>query len=526
VLFRNKTSILLFWMALSFSAFAEKEEKAGCRELRSFIGSKAVGDIDCYDEYHHFNAHAASTYYTKSQSIKSQNVKIGSFNLYNLGSTRTEFKNHAIVAKIINKWDIVAAQEILPVIGVDFKHNTALTTLHRELKIQYAELVANGASYSERARVKDKIELLEKQYHTPGYIPLLKELQKLDPSWALILSGSEEGTATSTVFELAGYFYRGTKVKPISNEYCRKYFKGSKAYACTPKFDKTFYGKNVADLFARRPLVGSFQSGNFDFTLLNSHIIHNTPGNLEQRKKILQAAYGVDDYTEIGHGVGKRTFARFAEVKHILNFMSLYKKKFKEQDLILLGDFNLKKTENYWPVLLEDFPGTEVKIEGKTSIALARLTSGRETKGVKNNYDHFIFDDGITSNCAGKDNFKIYNFLENSLRKELDKEYKVRSSTPYKDPENERRLIYEYSRGGEAKQDRHVRAYIKTIENKYTVSRGEIVKRYDIKEKTEDFLRTVFKPQLQDRSYYRFYREIVSDHLPIYMNCNNTTDLD
>jgi len=526
VLFRNKTSILLFWMALSLSAFAEKEEKADCRELRSFIGSKEVGDIDCYDQYHHFNAHAANTYYTKSFSLKSRNVRVGSFNLYNLGSMRTEFKDHALVAKIMNKWDIVSAQEIIPVIGDAYKHNTAVVALHKELKIQYAEMVSNGASYSERSRLKEKIELLEREYHRPGYIPLLKELQKLDPSWGLILSGSEEGTDTATVFELAGYFYRGTRVKPIENEYCKKFFSGIKAYACTPKFSKKFYGKDVADLFARRPLVGSFRSGNFDFTLLNTHIIHNTPGSLEKRKKILRAAFGVDEFTDIGYGVGKRTFARFAEVKHIFNFVKKLKKSFKEQDIILAGDFNLQKSEEYWSILSDEFPGLDVKVKGKTSIALGRLSSGRETKGVKNNYDHFIFDDSQTTQCAGKDNYKIFNFLENSFKKIIDEKYLVRGSKPYRDGNNSKHLLYEYSKTGVKKQDKLIRNYVEEIEGRYSVSRGEIVKRFDIAEKTDDFLRKVFKPQLSDRSYYRFYREVVSDHLPIHMNCLNTSDND
>lgn len=526
MLFRNKTSILLFWMALSLSVFAEKEEKAGCRELRSFIGSKEVGDIDCYDQYHHFNAHAASTYYRKYQSLKSKKIKIGSFNLYNLGSTRTEFKDHALVASIMNQWDIVAAQEILPVIGVDFKHNTAVTDLHRELKLQYAEMVSNGASYSERARIKEKIQLLEKQYHKPGYIPLLKELQKLDPSWALILSGDEEGTEKSTVHELAGFFYRATKVEPIENEYCDKYFKGSKAYACTPMFAKEFYGRDVHQLFARRPLVGSFRSGNFDFTLLSAHIIHNTPGDESKRKEILESAFGVDDFTKIGYGVGKKTFARFAEVRHIMNFISLLKKNYKEQDVILAGDFNLQMDERYWKVLLGDYPGMELKIEGKTSIARGRLSSGRLTNGVKNNYDHFIIDDKQTAGCAGDNNYKIYDFLHNSFSKIIDRKYLVRSTTPYQDGDNTRNLKYEYSTDGVKKQDNFVERYIRQIDDKFTVSRGEIVKRYDLKEKTEDLLRTLFKPQLEDRTYYRFYREVISDHLPIYMSCSNTSDND
>jgi len=46
----------------------------------------------------------------------------------------------------------------------------------------------------------------------PGYVKVLKELMKLDPSWALILAPIEAGEGTHT--ELGGFFFRATKVQP------------------------------------------------------------------------------------------------------------------------------------------------------------------------------------------------------------------------------------------------------------------------------------------------------------------------
>lgn len=515
---------MLLMLACSFSVLAGEEEKATCRELRYFL-ENSVGDIDCLDQYHHYNAHAKSIYYSSKKALSQKEVKIGSFNLYNLGSTRTEFKDNALVAKIVNRWDVVAVQELMPVIGRDLRHNEALTELYKSLKIKLADMTTNGASYSERKKLKDELELLKSQYEVPGYIPLLKELQKVDPSWSLILAGTEEGTDTSTVFELAGYFYRASVVRPIKNEYCEKYQGGSKSYACTPKFEKEFYGSNVAELFARRPFVGSFESANFDFTLVNTHIIHNAPSDETLRKKILKAAFGVEDHSEIGYGVSSRTFARFAEVKHIINFMEKYRKQFKEQDLILLGDFNIEADEEYWNILLKDAPGMEVHIKDKTSISLKRvLASGTETNGVKNNYDHFVYNSKVTQACS-PDNAKVFNFLENSFQKIIDNKYLIRSNQTYEDEETKKTRYY-LAGSANYTMNEIMGPFLNYIDGKYTVSRGKIVKRFDREEKKKDLERKVFEPQLHDRSYYRHYREIISDHLPIYVNCSNKYDHD
>ncbi|MES2855714.1 MAG: hypothetical protein V4692_07620, partial [Bdellovibrionota bacterium] len=41
-------------------------------------------------------------------------LKIGSFNMYHLGDSQALMKNMEIVSKIINQWDVVGAQELMP----------------------------------------------------------------------------------------------------------------------------------------------------------------------------------------------------------------------------------------------------------------------------------------------------------------------------------------------------------------------------------------------------------------------------
>jgi hypothetical protein len=517
--------LALFALSFAFQSLAGEAEVEQCQELRNFLNN-SVGNIDCLDNYHHFNSRSASTYYDTTSALNKRQVRISTFNVYQAGSPRTEFKDLELVAKMMNHWDVVGATELVSVIGIDKKHNQAIREHIAKLSQYHAELVTTGASQTQKNKVLSQIKLLQKQYVTPGYVKILKELRKLDPSWALLLTSTEEGSKNATVKELAGYYYRATTVKPVINEYCKKYYNFSKAYGCYPKFNKETYGKDVAHLFARRPFLGSFRSGSFDFTLILSHVVFNAPSDEEFRKEIIKTAYGVESYTEVGEGVSSTTFARFAEITHILKMMSNYRKNFKEKDLILLGDFNLEAKNAYWQKLFAKYPGTEIKIEGPTSLAQSKtLSDGTETHGTANNYDHFVLDVERTSQCAGKKNARVFNFLENSFRKIIDRRYQIRTEDSYVDEETGLNMFY-LDQAGKDKALRGVDKLAKKLKNKKTVKRGEIVDRFDVKEKGEDMIRKLYEPQLFERSYYRYFQETISDHLPVFMNCSNQFDND
>ena len=518
-----RATLVMFTFA--FIANAGELEIEQCQELRGFLNSK-LGDIDCLDQYHHFNSSGSRNFYTTQNSLTKRQVRISTFNVYQAGSTRTEFKDYELMAKMINHWDVIGTTELVNVIGIDKRHNEAVTNHYKKLLQHYRELVKTKAPKKEQSKVLSKISLLKKQYELPGYVKILTELQKLDPSWSLLLSGNTEGTKTATIRELSGYFYRSSSVKPVINEYCKKYYKFSKAYGCYPKFNKETYGHDVADLFARRPFIGSFKSGNFDFTLVTTHVVFNAPSDENLRKRIIKAAFGVDHYTEIGEGVTSRTYARFAEMTHILNFMRNYKMSFKENDLILLGDFNLEAKNPYWKTLFDENPGMEIKIEGATSLSQSKtLSDGSSTHGTSNNYDHFVLDTKITSQCAGKKNAKVFNFLENSFRKLIDKKYLVRTDNAYVHPDTGLDMFY-LDQKGKNKALKITEKIVKRLKSKYTVRRGEIVPRFDLEKKAEDVVRKLIEPQLFERSYYRYFQETISDHLPVFMNCSNQQDDD
>lgn len=521
LLIRKGIVLALFILAFTFKASATKVELGQCLDLRKSLDGR-VGNVECLDHYHHFNSGSAHQFYKAETALKKKQVRISTFNVYQAGSPRTEFKDLELIAKMMNHWDVVGATELVSVIGIDKKHNQAVREHISILEKKYTELTTT----TEKKEVQSQIKLLKKQFVIPGYVKILEQLRKLDPSWALLLTSTEEGSKNATVKELSGYYYRAKVVKPVINEYCKKYYNFSKAYGCYPKFSKESYGKDVAHLFARRPFLGSFRSGSFDFTLVLSHVVFNAPSDEELRKEIIKAAYGVEDYSEVGGGISSTTFARFAEITHMLKMMSNYRENFKEQDLILLGDFNLEAKNPYWSSLFAKYPGSEIRIEEPTSIAKSKILSdGTETNGTANNYDHFVLDVQKTSQCAGKKSAKVFNFLENSFRKIIDRRYLVRTEEAYVDDETELSMFY-LDQAGKEKALKGVDKFAKSLKDKKTVKRGEIVDRFDIKEKGEDMIRKLYEPQLFERSYYRYFQETISDHLPVYMNCSNHFDND
>ena len=498
-----------------------------CSELKRFL-SDSIGNIECLGGTFHLNSKSVNKYYSYQAAMKQKNVRISAFNVYQSGSTRTEYKDYKLVAKVMNNWDVVGATELVPIIGIDNRHNNSIIGLLN--KIEKSDAVPSFNEQMPELTRNQKIKLLKSQYEKPGYIKILVELQKLDPSWSLLLSASEDGAAGATVHELAGYFYRAKVVTPVQNDYCYEFYKDKRKVddfsSCQPLYSKKFYGKDISNLVSRKPYMGSFKSGKFDFTLLLTHVVYNSPSDPDLRKKILRAAFGVDDYSEVGQGVTGETYARFAEVFHILNFSEKMKKAYKEQDIIIMGDLNLESSNNYWSTLLDKFSGSEIKIEGETSLSKSRTRSdGSSTHGTSQNFDHFIFNPTTISQCAGDKNARIYNFLENSMSRYVDYKYLVRGEDDYVDSQSGV-VMYSYRVEGEEKQNDFISDYLRTAKEKYTVKKGRIVKRYDLKSKRDDILRKIFSPQFYERSYYRVYQEVLSDHLPIYMSCENTHDTD
>lgn len=453
--------------------------------------------IDCNNNFHHFNYDSSSKYY-KSYIAKKSRVKIAGYNILHPGMAKTSFKDFELVANVINNWDVVAGLELIASVSRD-KHvnQTILNNLN-----------------------KFPAETLQQMYRAPGYLKILNELRKLDPSWALILTPRGEAAADSSVQELVGFYYRGRKVRPKANEYCKNYgvetYK-TKTYACIPKFDGSFLESNLRDVFSRRPFMGSFESGNFDFTLLASHIVFTSPSENNKMRNILMPTFGVSHYTQLGQGVTSSNYARFAEVKAITAFMNKLRNFYSEDDVILVGDLNLDHDNLFWQNILPIMPNADILVGVPTTMSSKRFsTNGEETGGYSSNYDHFIFDYTKTDECIqdGYYTTEAYDILNSPVANEVHRRYIVRGK-------RNSNGTYSQLSNATAKAKHVITYFEEQLSRLYTIKHGKIVQdEYHYEKKLNDLKRRVFDSQFSDKTYYKVFSEVLSDHVPVFMSCS------
>ncbi len=488
--------------------------------------------VACGNNYHHYNSTSASTYYRGGNS----RVRIAEYNLLHPGAMNTQQKDYELLARIMNKWDVVGAVELLTTISEDYINNERvlkfLTGYKEKLNQRKAQLSSEKAkSNPDKARISELEKIIQgindtykysySLYRTPGYLKLLNELRKIDPSWALILSPSGEAATTSVTQELMGFFYRGKNVTPIVNEYCNaiKTTGDATPFACFPQFDGRFLGRNLQHVFSRRPFMASFKSGNFDFTPLVAHVIY-TPPDAVRGKSILKSVFGTSDYRNIGIGVNNQTYARFAEVKVTLDFIEKYKQVYKEQDLIYMGDLNLSARNQYWSELLSEYKNQALQVTDLTTLTWSLTSSnGTATGGLSNDYDHMIVDYYKLAECKdsrGSFNAKALSYLTGTVSKDMSSRYIVRSGSYSggKFPIVHKEL---YKQLNDWKESVFINYFI-TIDSNYVMMRDS----GNSSKAISNFKTRVLDSQQYASSYYRVYTEILSDHLPIYMSCNTT----
>lgn len=518
--------ILTISALLSSSAFADRSLGLGdwhrtqayyenCLNLKKIV-IKERYSVECYTNYHHFNSDSVSKFYKKSNGA-GKYVEIGSFNLLHPGSRATVYKDYRIIAKIINGFDIVSGMELLPVVSGDEENNTNVAIFVKDLKAKIAAL-ENDTSNEAKAKLKDlqdKLEQARDLYRQPAYLKLLDQLRALDPSWSLLLAPSGEAADERYTQELVGFFYRGSKVKPKINEHCQKFKKKSHgtSYACYPKLTKAWFGKSIRQVFSRRPFLGSFESGNFDFTILTSHIVFNSPSDPEGMARILMPSFGIKDYKKIGWGANKGNYARWAEMKIILEMMNKIRAESDEKDIIFLGDTNLESSNEQWPNVLKSFPGGKLFVDTPTTMSPKRfLVDGSETNGVASDYDHVVMDMSETSECVknnGELAPRVGNFLKGNIRKVIDQVYRYRIPGTNK---------IDTSR--EVERKKKIGQFTKVLKNTLTVKQDVIeIEETDIKGRVKNYDSRIFIQQLDDDNYYRYFREVISDHFPIYFSC-------
>ena len=557
ILFTVYSTLILAGFKSTNEASAKSDMLEECLNNKLFTTKEYT--INCNEEFHHYNAEAYEENYDAYAAKEKGKVRISEFNALHPGMDKTPFKDFKKVAQVINEFDLVGVTELIPIMGkhltnnykvIRFKSDTPreiddldqeITDLESVIKKSKRKSVVKERDLrllnKKRIQLKKDLKKIDRIYRFPGYVQILDALHKLKngKTWALILSPQGEGPETTNTMELVGYFYRSSVVQPKTNKYC-----GS--YACILAMDRRDMGVNLSDAISRRPFMADFESGNFSFSLITSHIIFDSPKSSYKMEHILSNSFGVDTYKGLGKGLTKANYARFAEVKFAFDFIKRnLQRRGHEEDIIYMGDLNLEKSNPFWHKVLSAWPGSQIFIDKKTSVSKFRVAGGKETFGKASNYDHFIFDPVKTSECVKTSksnpiprlNGGVLDFTKGKIGRSLNNMYNIRDESDYLDgmgpndqdfdlnPRKFDRLMKRYVyRKLDKKKPTYTIGSKNAVEGKHKkVSSGIVIDTKADEKYAQNFENRVLRSQLFDNTYYYYYVQLLSDHYPIYMNC-------
>ncbi|MBC7430054.1 MAG: hypothetical protein H7336_15675 [Bacteriovorax sp.] len=513
--------------------------------------------LGCFTNYNHYGP-------SSKQARLNGSFKIANYNLLHPGTSKALFKDYSLVAKIMNQYDIVSGLELLATVGHDEANNKVVLDLIRSSPAMLEKLRQAKTKLKDAAKIQEINNRIDKLttdtraayalYRAPGYLRVLLELKKLDPSWSLILSPRGDSAIEGSVEELAGFYYRANSVTPAVNPHCKE-TAGENAgtpYACFITLTKDFMGKDLFQYFSRRPFMATFKANNTVFTLITSHVVYTYSGDEAAEKALIQDVFGTDDIKKLGPGINSANFARYAEVKTTLEFMNRFRKKYNDNKIIFQADTNLVSNNAYWPEVLKVLPGAELLIKDPTTLSPARyMAGGKETNGEANDYDHFILDKNEFKTCNSGE---VYNYYKESIYRDIEARYVIRKEVvgltkKYFQPEvdTERllgldhdtdeipaldgdipptddpapiKLDYELTPAAQSKMDKVVAAFGNNLKAMSTVKNSEVVADdFQVNERLEGMKRRVFLRQLTKPFYYRFMQEVLSDHFPVALTC-------
>ena len=464
--------------------------------------------VECYNNYQHYNSLASIKYYKKEKAlrVKSGRIRIGGFNMFRPISNQSLFKDLELVARIIHKeFDLLAGTELISLHRKQRKYNNRI-----EAYIRYYEDLLKGGEVEkdEKKLIMKSLDRAMFSYIVPGHIRILEYLRKLDPTWALLLAPRPESSRPEDVKEFVGYYYRASVVRPVPNAFCsreisllngRRHF--GRLYACLPWFNK-----KINKAFSRKPFIADFESGNFRFTMLSSHVVFKSPPrwNKGRMAEILGPAFGISDYRVFpkGSGIDGRNYARWAEVKLTLDLIQSMRKKHDLKNIIYVADFNLPKNLPMWDEVLRAYPGGRVYIDAPTTISA--------TSGLANNYDHFILDPSQTTPCLGKDGSveaQVVNFLKAN--------YVVKKVV---DPGYEEWIWENFM----AQFDKKWAVLgVQQKDHQLIIKKWLSLHPYEPKTEyyEEKFQEQIVSPKKELDTLFNRYIKVVSDHIPISLKC-------
>jgi hypothetical protein len=551
----------LSWGALTYDEHNAKEAEGinhryqECLDIQKYylpqLSKYRRYSVECYKNYHLYNGSVQEKKYNPEKYVKNDKIKVSSYNIWNIGSSQTRFKDLEITAKMMNQWDVISAVEVIPLAGDDAKNNEKVLKLLNDFET-YEKQLDNGEKLTKSQQktydyVRKNQAKIKDLFRAPQYLKLLEELKSLDSSWALIIAPRESSRAG--LAEMGAYFFRSKKVKLRRNAYCEYIREDGEGYgvACMPRFHKysrsrkAIMNKDYRNVFSKRPFMASFQSGKYDFTMINIHTAFRLPPKTEDRNEIIKLAYGsqynVNNLPEgLKSGIKDGAFHRHAEVKVTMEFIKkMLAKKFTftdlrsgnktkiraDKDVIFSGDFNLTGADPNWDMSLKLLYKSDLFVdEALTSVSASFYKKGKETGGLANNYDHFIFSEKYNKECNGKEAVAEGFYGDTKVGKLIEDRYIVRDDK--KDSKGEYQII------DQAKADDRMEEIIKLANSLKTIQYNKIsaIPTKDKNKIINDFEDRMIDSQKKDKSYYKVYMEAVSDHLPIVMECATDKDLD
>lgn len=558
-------ALLTFPLFIQVSAFADSDvisksliddeakilvQQKRCEIISLLVVNKEYS-AECFAKYNHFGPSLK----TNKQQSK---IKIANYNLLHPGTSKALFKDYALVAKIMNQYDIVSGLELLATVGRDEVHNKRLISFLESAPALLEKLKKQRLSLNDPKKLqeidakilklKTDINVAYDLFRSPGYLKVLIELKKLDPSWSLVVSPRGDSALVGSVEELTGFYYRANVATPAKNPHCQEFAKEDEglSFACFITLDESFMGRDLVEHFARRPFMASFKVGQSIIHLVTSHMVFTYSGDEEATKDLLQKTFGVEDYKELGPGINGTNFARYAEVKNTLEFMNKFKTRYNDKKIMFLADTNLVSKNAFWPKVLSAFPGAELLINEPTTISPTQfLANGNETNGVANDYDHFILNPKDFSNC---NKGEVFNYFQSPIISDINAKFSIRQEDvgfsknylssalipfdvtpqepilegdlpPVDDPATIK-LDYPLTANGQSKMDKSVARFEKYLLSLKTIKDNEIVQDdFQIKERLDGMRRRVYLRQLTKPFYYRYIQEVISDHLPIALTC-------
>ncbi|HVK61716.1 MAG TPA: hypothetical protein VM432_09210, partial [Bdellovibrionales bacterium] len=403
-------------------------------------------------------------------------IRIGSFNLFHLGDNLSIMKNFDLVAQILNQWDVVGAQELMPLPSEYSKDNRKIA------KIFGTDQNGNDIEWT----------VIE-----PGYLRLLRALRKLDPSWALIMQPNPEGEGSTG--EMAGFYFRTKTVGLKKFDYCLEQTSGDVRdsamqanYGCVVRVPE-----GQRRLMSRSAFAAYFFSGKFDFVALTAHVRFRPAGPEDRVAQIAELCKNHPNPARCKPS--KDEVGRFYEVKAVVDQMNDIKKATGEDDIIYMGDYNLELKKSkmpMWEAALAAQPGLRVYQDDPTTLSVPQ-------QKLASNYDHFIFDPVATSECSPS-TVRVFDFTSHTKK----------TKRPVHDAIDAKMTAKARDQMLEEKKEE-----IATIIRPQSGTVASMVRRLSPKEE-ESFLKS-FRGSLlrMERNSYGAALELMSDHVPIEMEC-------